>query len=95
MFDTFEKVLDFLNLYPSYVKFVAAVTLVSLVILVLMMVFVQRQNPESRTLFIKDLNELWKPLADDLRAAKPSQKRLDLLGLTLYSAWGELLPWIQ
>lgn len=45
---------------------------------------------------ILDINALWTSLFSDLRSTiKESEKRLDLFGITLYAAWGQLKPWLN
>lgn len=63
MVEALEKAIDLVNRYPPIIKLVAAVTLIFLATLILLMVIVPRQNPQSRTLFIKDINQLWQPLS--------------------------------
>lgn len=92
--DTLEKIIELLNRYHPIVKYVAGIALLSTVLLVILLVALPR-NEQSRILFITDINQLWPPLSKELHTALPGQRRLDLLGLTLYAAWGQLSPWLQ
>jgi hypothetical protein len=93
--ETVQKAIEFLGSYPLWVRIVAAVPVISIVALVLLLLFVPRSDAESGLLFINDINELWHPLSKDLRSAKNGQKRLEILGLTLYAAWGQISPWLE
>ena len=69
--------------------------------------WVRKENAEHHNLkqhsiqiqTIADVNELWQPLMNDLKnlnsSSTPAERNLDLLGLTLYISWGQLLPWFK
>lgn len=95
MIESAQKAIEFLGGYPFWVRIVAAVPVISTVALVLLLLFVPRRDAESHLLFINDINELWLPLSKDLRNATHGQKRLEILGLTLYAAWGQISPWLE
>lgn len=96
MWDLVEKGVPFLRQYPTWIKIYAAVVVFLLVGLLVSMVFARTTKRPENCELIPTINDLWPCLMADIHAAPPQPgRRLEVLGLTLYAAWGQLLPWIK
>lgn len=90
-----EKILQFLDGYPTYLKGILGLWIVLGAIVIGLFINSPRKNQVDNLLFVADINELWSPLMRDIKAiSNPAEKRITVLGLTLYAAWNQLRPWI-